>query len=316
MFKNKVANDVKKYLFGIREFNYIESGKSMLYPIDLEFTLENEQAYYYPKDKDGIPQKHYRSVGLTYNPTRVSAYGLSHWNRYQQTRNNVSLEKFKTVLNWFMQKHSGGKWYYNFNWGNLKAPWISCMSQGEAISILVRGYILTNNIKYLEIAILALKPFYETVNNGGVLSEIDEHSIFFEEYPEDDSKHVLNGYLYALIGIIELEKVMNEKQTSYENVRSLLTEAINSLEENISRWDLGYWSVYDLYNENNSVRNACTISYHCLHISQLKFIGTVLNNDKILNVSKKWESYINNPFNRIRALIMKSYFRYKNPAQR
>ncbi|WP_067729069.1 D-glucuronyl C5-epimerase family protein [Oceanobacillus damuensis] len=316
MVSKKIFQDVQKFLSGKKEYTFINPGENFMYPIDLDFTLDNELIYYHPKDKMGVPLKEYKSVGSKYNPTRVAAYGLSHWNRYQLGNNNYNLEEYKKVLGWFEKNHEEGKWYYYFDWEELSSPWISCMAQGEAISILTRGYFLTKDPKYLDIAILALSPFEKSTLGGGVLSLLNKNDIFFEEYPVKDAVHVLNGFLYSLIGIIELRKILPEDHSKFERVNSLLSKAIGSIERNIGRWEFSNWSTYDLSNENTKIRNYCTISYHSLQVSQLKYISNEVGSKKLLDVSNRWEGYMNSPLNRIHALIGKSYFRLKNPAQR
>lgn len=316
MINAKIFGDIKKYIIAEKEYNFLESGFLFLYPIDLDFTLDYEDIYYFPKDTNGIPMKEYKSVGITYNPTRVAAYGLSHWNRYKLERSNNSLEEFRKAASWFIENQSDGKWYYKFNWNDLKAPWISCMSQGEAISILTRAYILTNDPAYIEASVQAFESFEKTIEENGVLSRLDTGDIFFEEYPTKNPDHVLNGFMYSMIGLIELKKSINQDHLKYIKLESTLSKALSSLEKNVERWDTGYWSTYDLYNEKEKSRNVCTISYHNLQCSQMKYIATELGSEKLLSVSQKWTSYMKSPINRIRALIDKVYFRYRNPVQR
>lgn len=312
----KVLDDILKYVTGYKEYLRANCKGVFIYPVDLEFTLKDEKKYYFPKDENGVPQKEYQSVGIHYNPTRVAAYGLANWNRYQNTQDEINKENFLKALNWFVKNQKNGQWEYEFDWGDLKAPWVSCMSQGEGISMLVRGYVLTNDLKYLNWALEAIKPFEKMISDGGVRSCLSEDSIFFEEYPELEVKHVLNGFLYSVIGLLELYEVFEENTEPKDMVKKLINESIYSLEKNIERWDCGFWSCYDLHNENKTIRNICTISYHMLHITQLSYIAEKFNSKILEEYAYKWNSYMNSPISRISALCSKILYRIKYPPQR
>jgi len=315
MKNKKIIKDIKKFILGKREFNYLESSNEMLYPIDLEFTLQDENFYYTPKDNQGLPQRYYESVGLTYNPTRMASFTLAHWNRYKIDENKLSLKKFNKALEWFINYHEEGVWYYDFDWNELQAPWLSGMAQGQIISVLTRAYQLTNNPLYKKISLKAIIPFEKKIELGGVVSHLG-NDIFFEEYPTNNPKHVLNGYLFSMIGIIDLLSIMKKTDKDYERVKELSENAFKSLEKNIERWDNGYWSVYDLENEKNKIQNTCTISYHSLQIAQLTFIGKEFKSEKIIKVAKRWDGYAKSLYKRLKSLLMKIIYRYKNPAQR
>lgn len=315
--RKKILKDIKKAILGHREFNYIKTDlEKMLYPIDYDFTLQDESFYYSPKDKDGIPQRSYDSIGITYNPTRIASFAIAHWNRYKESNNKENYDEFNKCLEWFMKHQVEGKWYYYFNWKDLKAPWISGMAQGQGISVLVRGYKETGKTKYLSMALEAVRPFEKTIVDGGVVSYLNGTDLFFEEYPNKSPTHVLNGYLFSVIGLIDLINVLNNNHEDYERVNELVKKSISTLDKHVQRWDNGYWSVYDLANERTVIQNTCTMNYHSLHITQLRFIAEFSQNSNLLNVSDKWNAYVKKKVNRIKALIIKILYRIRNRAQR
>lgn len=278
--------------------------------MDLDFTLDKEVFYYQPRDKNNIPVKLYQSVGQQYNPTRISSFALAHYNRYMRHDNAENLDVFMKMAEWFM-RDKNGLWYYNFDWGDLCAPWLSCMSQGEGISVLVRAYKVTGDEKYLEKAIQSTIPLKQSIEAGGVRSFIDNDSVFLEEYPTKTPIHVLNGFLYAMIGLIELRKFKPECVNALD-----FDGLLDTLVNNIGRWDLGYWSAYDLSHETNFQANACTVSYHNLHISQLSFVADQTGRPELIDTVKRWQVYAASPINRVRAFYSKVKFRIKVPAQR
>src|SRR5690554_1963632 len=99
----KIAKDMLESLVGHEKYSLSIDQRELLYPIDLIFTIKNENQYYLPKDESGIPIKIYKSVGSKYSPTRVAAYGLAHWNNYVLENCDKSKNEFLKVLNWFVQ---------------------------------------------------------------------------------------------------------------------------------------------------------------------------------------------------------------------
>lgn len=281
-----------------------------LYPLDLEFTLTDRHKYYAPLDERGIPQRRYETVGVQYNPTRIAAFGLAHWNRFSVAGNDADRETFLRAANWFMESDDA-RWCYHFDWGELQAPWISCMAQGEGISILTRAYTLTGDARFVEQALRAAEPFAIAVHDGGVRSRIDGRWEFLEEYPVAQPAHTLNGFLYALVGICELERVSPGAAAG-----AGLEPLVATLASQWHRWDLGYWSAYDLHLARGASRNAATVAYHNIHISLLSHLAVQFASPELKACAAAWDGYTRSLPNRIRALASKIRYRVYSPASR
>jgi hypothetical protein len=312
----KELTDIWKYLIGLRDFD-IANGwqEKFVYPIDLEWYLNRSLTYYSPIDKDGIPMSNYKSVGLQYNPTRVSSYGLAHWNRYILNSDEKSLNLFFKISNWFIdiakKRNDCIVWEYNFDWGDLKKPWISAMAQGEVISLLSRAYYKTKEQKYIDIVLKAIKVFTKDIDHGGVCSKINGNNLFFEEYPSQNPKHELNGFLYAVIGLTDLAKLCSSESI----LQNLIIECKKTLEECCKLWDLGYWSAYDL-SQINGVRNSATTSYHLLHIAQITFLSDIFESEILSQQAKKWKLCFDKLTCRLHAVRDKIRYRILCPPQR
>lgn len=309
IISKKILRDLQKYLVGTEEFSFNADPSANLYPISLAFTLDDLEFYYEPTDKKGIPYKIYQSVGKQYNPTRVAAYALANYNNFVEHGCEPSRDTFVKCANWFLGFHDA-RYEYHFDWQELEAPWISCMAQGEAASVLIRAYRLTDDEVYLDHAEKSLTPFFVPVSEGGVQSRLFDGSEFLEEYPTKFSTHVLNGFLYALIGLREFCDARDSEKHS-----ALFAQLINSLKDNIDIWCHGNWSLY----EDPAVtggRNFCTPSYHNLHISQLKWVCTRTETPELRRVISSWESGKNSLPVRMRAFWGKVLFRLSNRAQR
>jgi hypothetical protein len=309
MILRKLSVDISEAFLGSEKFELVDVLESnKYYPLNLKFTLENSNFYYPLKDPLGIPVKQYKIAGIQYNPTRISAFALAHFNRYLSNGDKNSRDIFLNMADWFLQAEDG-LWKYNFDWGDLKAPWISCMAQGEGISVLVRAHLLTENSKYLDQAFRATYPFSLSVENGGVRSKIDGKWDFLEEYPSKRPSHTLNGFLYALVGIKDLIDIEPdiESQTGF-------SELIATLSNQWSLWDLSTWSAYDLQRSPSGRANFATVSYHKIHIALMRYLGTELSEPQLQKCSNKWlGDYMSLP-KRVRALWGKISYRLELPA--
>lgn len=201
-----------------------------------------------PFDEKGIPLRHYSEFGIQYQPVGVAHYALGNWDLYLSTKQAQYREKFLRMADWFCEnlviKGDFGVWEYHFDYPRflLKAPWPSAMSQGEAISVLVRAYQITQEKRYLECAELALASFKAPLKEGGVRYRDEDGFIWYEEYPSlVEPPHVLNGFIFALFGLYDFYKI-----TGSEEAHALFNEGIGTLKANLGRWDLGFWSRYDL----------------------------------------------------------------------
>src|SRR5206468_3701274 len=89
-------------------------------------------------------------------------------------------------------------------------------------------------------------------------------------------------------------------------------QIVETLASNIHRWDLGYWSRYDLYPHPGFV-NVASPSYHVLHINQLRVLNRIAPNAELAAVAERFEGYQAKRVNRIRAFVHKGLFRVVVP---
>jgi len=309
----KIAVDINEYIFGTDHYSYIKSDQeACLYPIDLSFTLKDEKTFYHPKNAAGIPMRVYKSVGAQYNPTRIAAYALAHYNNYQTLNEPQSKEIFMQMADWFVDNPEA-RYEYHFDWGELKSPWVSCMAQGEAVSVLIRAYRLSREKKYLHKSKQALSLFLLDITKGGLSSLIDDKWHFLEEYPTEEPDHVLNGFLYALIGLAEYLYYQDDN-----DLISLQESLLSSLVAKIDQWGAANWSYYQIPrpNKGSILINCCTPSYHNLQVSQLKYIRDHFQINDLDSVIEKWEMGLGSVFQRLSAMSCKLKYRFKNKAQR
>ncbi|MGC5324925.1 D-glucuronyl C5-epimerase family protein [Brevibacillus sp. SYSU BS000544] len=214
-----------------------------------DFTLQNID---YPET--GLPVYQVRDKVYSH-PVKVAIFGLTAFEKYITNKRQEDYDRIIRSANYFVDEivvlPSGvGVWYYSFDFLDgetlIKAPWVSGMAQGQGISVLVRAYLLTNEKKYLETAEKALKAFYVKDQGTQNLFYDNNQDFWIEEYPQENTTHVLNGYIYALFGIWDYYRVTQDKMAL-----SLWQKGINSLKSNLPNYDVGNWSAYDQRSTKN-----------------------------------------------------------------
>jgi heparosan-N-sulfate-glucuronate 5-epimerase len=221
---------------------------------------------------------------ISYYPVSIGLSGL----RFLQQKNDTL---FLAQANWLLNNiHENGAWYIlhdkRIGKHKLKTPWISALSQGLGISVLVRAYKLTGNDMYLKTARKALKPFEKYIKDGGIVSK-NNFGDFYEEYPiQERPTHVLNGFIYSLFGLYDLYKFDNNVKA-----KELFDKGIKTLKRVLPRYDLRNWTRYDL-NKERTLKNHygyASIWYQKLHVAQLYGLYKITGDKYFLDYSKKFE---------------------------
>ena len=242
-------------------------------------------------DSEGVPLVNYGyPIGVQYNPVTVSQYALANYHMYLATGNSSFRETFLAQANWLVknasQKSNFSVWEYKFKWDTYgcTSPWVSGMAQGQGVSVLTRAYFLTGNSTYLDIAQTAINSFEVEINAGGVRYTDSSGSVWYEEYADvgAPSSKVLNGFIFALLGLYEYSFVTNSSQ-GY----TLFSQGVQTLEVNVHRYDTGSWSCYDLL-----YRFPVSSGYHQLHAEQLMTLYKLTGEQVFEEYSNRFFSYM------------------------
>ncbi len=241
-------------------------------------------------DNDGIPlNKTYIDVtekDYVYFPISIGQMGLSVYHTYLRSKLGQDKQRFLKFAEWFrtqavVEKELGARWLTDVPLPQYQnpGPWPSAFSQSRAISILLRGYQLTENEKYFQLAEEALRSFTKPVSEGGVTS-FTTHGPFYEEYTAEQPTLVLNGMIFALFGIMDFTRVYPENATA----KQLFDDGINTLENILPEFDMGYWTRYNLCQAKWYPEiDPATVGYQRLHISQMdvlyRFTGNGIFNE-------------------------------------
>jgi hypothetical protein len=174
------------------------------------------------------------------------------------------------------------------------------MAQGLAISVLVRAHDVTGEASYLDAVDAAAALMLRPLGAGGCADYDSAGRPFLEECPSDPPCHILNGALFALIGLCEAEA-----RTDGGGQAAKAAQCIAAL---LEQYDIGYWSRYDL-----RFSAPASFAYHSLHVSLLEVVARLLADDSFtcaafISTAGRWRSYLRHPGYRLRATANKARF--------
>jgi hypothetical protein len=155
------------------------------------------------------------------------------------------------------------------------------MANGEALQAMIRAHEITHDQKYLEIAKLLLNSFFVEVKDGGVTFK-DNYGWWYEEYAHAEGKNsrVLNGMIYALIGINDYFEYTNDPDAKY-----LFDKGISALKHDIALYDAEHFTYYDI------LKRPASIKYHNVHVKYLAELLEIANDPLLREYHDKWAAY-------------------------
>jgi len=248
-------------------------------------------------DNSGIPKTTYK-WGSDYNPCTIAQYGLQLYCLHREHPNNGYKEKVLRVADWLLkrQDQTNGGWPYLFNhrffytrYPEIKAPWHSAIAIGQAMSLLTRAYHISSNPAYSRAALRGMQLMKTPTSLGGVLAKFENKYWFYEECPTQPPSFILNGFMFALIGLYDLYRT-----TSSEEAHELYKQGMLTLKRMLPLYDLGYRTAYDLshYTTDGGYPNPGKWGYHVLHIHQLMTLQAIESYPKFQETLNRWIGYL------------------------
>ena len=268
----------------------------------------------YPRDENGLPQVNLgRKVGLRYHPITIAQYGLFNLQEYVRNDEEHFLNVALRAANWLVDniqdwKADIGAWIFDFDLGfyGTRAPWISGMAQGQGLSLLLRVHGLSPDEHILDVTRRAFEAFLHPVAEGGVVARFPDGGIAFEEFPTQPSSLVLNGNMFALLGI-------HDYASFWDNIaaKELFEAATAALKRNLHRYDTGFWNLYDLH----PTRRLASHMYMKVHVQLLEIFSSLVREPFFGEYASRWGEYLRRPSCRAtwasRKLMEKIRLRFK-----
>ncbi len=272
--------------------------------ISYPFIWDGLENFDYPFDDNGIPRVYMgKKFGLQYNHVTTVQYGLWNLQQYSENKNEKYLHNVQKIVHWLVDnfktwQNGTSAWIYDYDldFYRLKAPWISGMAQGQGISLLLRYCRLISEERLLEITKEAFQVFLNPVARGGVVSHFPDGSLVFEEFPTNPPSLVLNGHVFALLGIYDYSVFWQDK-----TAKELFQAAVNGLKNNLNRYDTGFWNFYDLH----PTRRLASLMYVKVHVQLLHILASLTEEPFFKDVADRWHKYLTNPYCRFRWMLGK-----------
>lgn len=169
----------------------------------------------------------------------------------------------------------------------LRPGWISALGQGQAISVLLRAHATTGDGGYLRLAEAALEPLTRDVEDGGLARSVAGARVL-EEYPTARPCAVLNGWIFAVLGVHELANV-----TGDERAVGLVDAGADGVVALLPSYDVGWWSLYSLYDHGRP--DLAKPFYQRLHPILLRALHLVRPEPRLARFADRWEAQVTGP---------------------
>jgi len=268
------------------------------YPIDMSMYLTLPNCTF---DAAGIP---YYANAYGYHPTTIARYALAHWNLYLTTLEEYHLHTFLKQAKWLVEHEviidegiSG--WPLSFSHPDVptNGSWLSALTQGYGISVLVRAYKLTEDTTYLEVAHRVTGTFKRDILDGGVSTPVDGEGIFFEEVAVYPAAHMLSGFMFALLGLYDYEIL-----TANTQIAEIIRHALATMHRLLDEFDPGFWLRNDLLR-----RQLVSSADLTLHIELLSTLATCSGCNHCATLALHWKGYQSSVVARLRYFIIRRY---------
>lgn len=256
-----------------------------------------------PIDAEGIPLCQFNGRQLHF-PTMLLQKALGHWDCWLLTRDSVHRDEFLRLARWAernLDDRGGWKVWTLIGIDSVR-PYAG-MTQGEGISVLVRAHQVTGEAAFLGAARRALDPMLRPVVDGGTQRVVAD-GIILEEFPLEEHSGVLNGWVFAVFGLHDLLLGHADPRA-----QTLLESSLTALARLLPRYDLGYWSRYDLSG------TIASPFYHGLHIAQLTALELTFakHSTTFGEYRRRFEAQRDSKLNRVRAVARKAVQKLANP---
>jgi heparosan-N-sulfate-glucuronate 5-epimerase len=251
-----------------------------------------------PFDNNGVllslPQR-------LYHATRIAQYALEQHARWGETGDPRPKQRFLAQAAWLrdhqvFRNGMRGCYPHPFAWPayGAEAGFLSAMTQGEAISVLLRAHEVAGDVGYVQAAAAAAEPFRREIAQGGVVWR-EGDDVYLEEAAGVLPSRILNGWIYALWGLFELTRYCRPTW-----IGELYDQSLATLQRRLPLYDSGHWSYYNLLATRSGFRKLATLKYHAFHVAQLRVLASMTGRAAFGTTAVRWESYTKSAESRLR----------------
>lgn len=222
-----------------------------------------------------------------YHPLTTCMYGIMCYDEFQRTGDSTYYNQVLRQYNYFQNpvhlaysdNNASCGLPYTFDYHEMKAPWISGMTQGTAVSYLLRYYSLTGDTTALELSKKVIHLMLKDEKDGGTISRTPEGKLWIEEYPlAPKSKGVLNGFINGFIGLHEYCILFPNDKAAV----AMRDSCYDSMMQSFSYYDTPFWTRYSRFNV--PIAN----SYLRYQLTELDHLYTYFHDERFRKQMKIW----------------------------
>lgn len=256
-------------------------------------------------DQNGYPFNTLTNGEAVHLPVVLCQKALGHWDLWLLRAGQEERQEFVKIAEWLAARQDAmGGWD---TWGPLGQPAqyrYSAMTQGEAISVMVRAYSVTRDGVFERACRSAMALMRKPIQEGGVCC-YEAKNVFLEEFPGSRRDTVLNGWIFALFGVHDYLLRFPD-----EDVKAFYDSTCASLIRSLPEFDAGFWSYY-----SSGTKRLASPFYHHLHLSQLQALKKITMEPSLRLTLDAWTRYANSKLFRFRAVMIKGLQKIKEPYQ-
>ena len=240
----------------------------------------------YRLEPDSLISVYYPGIGWQSNCVTSSQFAIFSYEDYIRTGNENSKKLFFRQVREFCSTYHVFKgtvaYPYQFAYVGFPAGWYSGLAQGQVLSVLVRAFVLTNDENYLNLALKIADFMFISVDEGGVFQSTPEGYEWIEEYPTTPPSYVWNGFVFAVMGLIDLHKVCPSEKLSKH-----IAQCIMAIKNTIDIYDTGS----QLHYGRGSWDGLCDLRYKGIQTHQCKHLYYATKDPFFYNIYVKWFQY-------------------------
>jgi len=253
----------------------------------------------YTFDKDGFPlsvDSQSPEKILYYNPVTTAQYALNQYALFLYGKQDSThfLQTADHLIS-LMDAHGAMRYSieWKFNGNDLQPGWVSGLAQGQALSVFARAWALTKDQKYVNAGNSALAFMLIPTENGGTrgnLADLDfslSDQTTFEEITCHPDCTILNGFLYALMGLYDWGKTVGNQQAQVA-----FQEGWTTATHLLPYYDIGGFTAYDLRHVIAHQDPKPVLSYHVHHIALTNALFHVTGNTVFSHWRDTWEDEV------------------------
>lgn len=248
-------------------------------------------------DPDKFPKQRYRTFDKdgvimqdgVYHPLTICFYGILNYDAFTRTDDSTYYHRAVNQYKYFTDAHfifrdnnqSIGILYYS-DAHDLKAPWVSGMTQGAAVSYLLRYYELTRDTHALNLCPAFIRLLLKPEQEGGTLGRTKENLPWIEEYP-NSKKHeqVMNGFINGFIGLHEYCEMF---PMDWQAI-IMRDSCYNSLIASFNFYDTPDWTTY-----SRGTWDVTNGYMHC-QLRELEHLYSLFSDERLRNQMRIWSMF-------------------------